>query len=208
MACAETTAVLAATQPPRSREAGPGADTPGPAGEQPTARDLGRQALRRIASGVTVLTINRDGLRHGMTVSAIIAMSREPLVLGASLRAQSSFAAMLRRGSRFAVNVLGHTQAGVADHFADPGRPPGDAQFAGLDWSTDRMTGAPLIGGCLAQLACEVTDRRRIGDHDLVVAEVLTGASTAGAPLLTYAGRLDRSAREPAVPVEERSDHR
>jgi flavin reductase (DIM6/NTAB) family NADH-FMN oxidoreductase RutF len=179
------------------RSAPAAAQTLAAAGAPPNAsvaasRDLGRQALRRIASGVTVLTVNRDGVRHGVTVSAIIPISRDPLVLGASLRARSAFAAMASDCRRFSVNVLSRAQVAVADRFAAPDRPAGDAQFAELAWTTDGITGAPLIGGCLAHLACRVIDLRAVGDHDLVIAEVLGGVPGEGAPLLTFAGRLDR----------------
>ena len=55
-----------------------------PVSELATSTDssAARSALRRIASGVTVLTVNLDGVRHGATVSAVVPISRDPLVLG------------------------------------------------------------------------------------------------------------------------------
>lgn len=150
----------------------------------------GRQALRRFASGVTVLTVNHDGLRHGTTVSAVVAISREPLVLGACLRPSSAFTALARDAGVFSVNVLSSEQASVARHFAVPGRHRGDAQFADVEWATDDLTGAPLIEGCLAHLACALTGCQRLGDHDLLTADVLAGRPGQGAPLLTFAGQL------------------
>ncbi|MET7289774.1 flavin reductase family protein [Streptomyces sp. NPDC005573] len=150
----------------------------------------GRRALRRFASGVCVLTVHHDGLRHGTTVSALVAISRKPLVLGACLQSSSAFTALACEAGAFSVNVLSSEQASVARQFAAPGRERGDAQFAGVEWSTDGLTGAPLIEGCLAHMACALTGDQEIGDHHLLTAEVLAGDLARGAPLLAYAGQL------------------
>ena len=156
----------------------------------PVEGDLPRLALRRIVSGVTVLTTRWKGLPHGTTVSAVVAISRDPLVVGVCLRAASAFTAMVSDHGLFSVNVLSNDQATVANRFADSTRRPGDLQFAGLSWSTDPVSGAPLLDACVAHLTCQVTGCQRIGDHDLIVAEVIGGQPGDGSPLLSFAGRL------------------
>jgi len=157
-----------------------------------TSPESSRRALRRFASGVTVLTVNCDGLRHGTTVSAVVAISREPLMLGACLRTSSALTTLVRKAGAFSVNVLSSEQEVVAKKFAALGREPGDAQFAGIDWSVDLVTGAPLIAGCVAHIACGFTGCQSIGDHDLITAEVLSGSLGTGDPLLAFAGQLHR----------------
>jgi flavin reductase len=157
-----------------------------------------RQALRRVASGVTVLTINAEGHQHGTTASAVITMSRDPLILGVCLRPSSSFASLVRRTGRFSVNVLGAGQAAVARHFADPHRPAGDAQFADWHCSTDAQSGAPLLTGSLAHMACRVVGWHQVGDHDLLLAEVIGGTHDTGSPMLSFAGRLHSAAVAPS----------
>lgn len=149
-----------------------------------------RIALRKVASGVTVLTVNDDGSAHGATVSAIMPISRDPVVLGVCLRTSSALATMAMRAGWFSVNVLASEQSELAGLFARPGRERGTAQFGGLDWTPDRITSAPLLGGCLAHLACRVAGMHRIGDHDLIIAEVMGGSAGHGVPLLTFGGRL------------------
>jgi flavin reductase len=154
------------------------------------AAESARRALRTVASAVTVLTVNWSGMRHGTTVSAVLTVSRDPLIMGVCLRPGSTFGTTVRRVGRFSVNVLATTQAAVARRFAAPDRPPGDPQFTGLSWTTDGLTGAPLIRGCVGHLSCRALDWQRVGDHDLLLAEVIGGTALAGAPLLTYSGRL------------------
>lgn len=151
-----------------------------------------RRALRRVASGVSVLTVDHAGVRRGATVSALVAVSREPLIVALCLRVSSSFAELVRHAGCFSVNVLAASQAPLARRFADRTRPPGDAQFAGLRWTRDPFTAAPLIDGCLAHLACRFAGTHRVGDHDLITAEVIGGdpAPTDANPLLAFAGQL------------------
>lgn len=181
-------------RPPATAAAGPG-----PAGTADfTHPDQARQALRRLASGVTVLTVNRDGLRHGTTASAVVALSRDPLVLGVGLSPTSTFATLVRRAGSFSVNVLSAAQSDTAHSFADPHRPLGDAQFASYEWITDPLSGAPLLEGCLSHMSCRVLGWHQVGDHDLLLAEVTGGAHRPDIPLLSFAGRVHTAALTPA----------
>ena len=150
-----------------------------------------RAALRKLASGVSVLTF-RDGERaHGATVSSVSAVSREPLLLAACLGLTSRFAELVAEpGTRFGVNILSAEQAPLASWFADPRRPLGLQQFDCVDWLPDGFSGAPLIDGSLARMGCEVRSATAAGDHYLLVAEVITGAPGDGLPLLSFAGQL------------------
>ncbi|MFF4324322.1 flavin reductase family protein [Streptomyces sp. NPDC001568] len=161
--------------------------------------EAARLALRRLASGVTVLTVSQGGVRHGTTASAVVTLSRDPLVLGACLRPTSTFASLVRRAGRFSVNVLSSAQNDVARRFANPGRPLGDAQFEGFDWSTDPLTGAPLLGGSLAHMACRILGWHQVGDHDMLLAEVTGGSHTVNSPMLSFAGRMHSAAVTPAA---------
>jgi flavin reductase (DIM6/NTAB) family NADH-FMN oxidoreductase RutF len=149
-----------------------------------------RQAMRRVASGVGVLTVRHGDTVHGTTVSALVEVSRSPVLLGCCLRAGSVFAALAVDSGLFSVSVLAADQHALADHFADPARGAGPAQFAGLDIGADPVTGAPLLRPALAHLACRVTDAYPAGDHTLLLATVLDGTPGTGVPLLSFAGAL------------------
>lgn len=160
-----------------------------------------RRAVRHFTSGVAVLTVvTPEGGVHGTTVSAVTAISRDPLLIGACLAGQSSFGRHLADDGHFTINVLCAEQHAVARWFADPARPRGAAQFDAVPWHPDPASGAPLLTGSLAHLACRLRDRLTLGDHDLLVAHVLAGAAGAGTPLLSFAGRL-LTPQEPELTV-------
>jgi flavin reductase (DIM6/NTAB) family NADH-FMN oxidoreductase RutF len=158
-----------------------------------TATDLNvvlRQAVRRLATGVAVLTVWHGDVAHGTTVSSVAAVSREPLLIGACLRTESSLVGAIAEARCFAVNVLSTRQSALAGWFADPGRPRGLAQFDRLEWEPDAFSGAPWIGGSLASLGCHLTATVPAGDHNVLLGDVVTARTGTGTPLLHYSGQL------------------
>lgn len=158
-----------------------------------TAADLDvrlRQAVRRLATGVAVVTVWHGDVMHGTTVSSVAAVSREPLMIGACLHEKSNLTQVIGQARRFAVNVLSTRQAALAGWFADPDRPRGLAQFDHLEWEPDAFSGAPWIRGSLASLGCHLTTTAPAGDHDLLLGTVVTARAGDGSPLLHYTGRL------------------
>jgi flavin reductase (DIM6/NTAB) family NADH-FMN oxidoreductase RutF len=158
-----------------------------------TAADLNvalRQAVRRLATGVAVVTVWHGDVVRGTTVSSVAAVSREPLLIGVCLRAESGLTETIGEARRFAVNVLSTRQSALAGWFADPGRPRGLAQFGHVEWEPDAFSGAPWILGSLACLGCHLTTSVPAGDHNLLLGKVVTARDGEGAPLLHYTGRL------------------
>jgi flavin reductase len=149
-----------------------------------------RAAARRLATGVCVLTAAHQGAVHGTTVSAVSAVSRDPLLISVCLRTGSTFTELAGTAGRFTANLLTSRQALVADWFANPARTANYGQFALLDWQPDPVTGAPALRNTLATLSCRITARHPAGDHDLIIAEVVDGVNGAGSPLLNFDGRL------------------
>lgn len=149
-----------------------------------------RWAVRQFTSGVAVLTLADPRGTHGATVSALVAASRDPLLIGTCLNVRSSFLRRVRDRLWFSVNVLTCQQAVLARWFADPQRPAGDAQFANVDWHADPISGAPLLAGALSHLTCRLTQCQPAGDHVLLLASVVAGRAGGGVPLLSFAGRL------------------
>lgn len=158
-----------------------------------TAADLNvvlRQAVRRLATGVAVLTVWHGNVVHGTTVSSVSSVSREPLLIGVCLRGESGLTEVIGEARCFAVNVLSTRQSALAAWFADPGRPRGLAQFDHIEWEPDAFSGAPWISGSLASLGCHLTTTVPTGDHNLLLGKVVTARIGEGAPLLHFTGRL------------------
>ena len=143
--------------------------------------DLLRQTLRRHAAGVTVLTVPGPA---GFTATSFTSVSLEPALVSFYLSSTASTAAAVRAAGIFAVHVLSEDQAGIARRFATSGAD----RFAGTSWSPG-PEGVPLLDGVPAWLTARPILRQPVGDHLLVVGEVLdAGGSGDSSPLLHHSG--------------------
>ncbi len=144
-----------------------------------------RRAMRKWATGVTVVAAAVDGQRHGMTVSSFTSVSLEPPLVLVALRQESRTHALVERAGYFGVSVLARGQEEISNRFA--GREAEDAdRFAGLSAAT-LVTGAPLLEGSLAWFDCRVVRAVPAGTHTIFLAEVVAArAFDRGAPLLYF----------------------
>ncbi|HEX6521511.1 MAG TPA: flavin reductase family protein [Streptosporangiaceae bacterium] len=158
-----------------------------------------RQAVRRFASGVAVLTVWQGDSAVGVTVSAVTAVARDPASIAVCLRHDSLSRHAVEQAERFALNVLSVEQERLTGWFASPDRPRGLAQFDCVEWEPDAFSGAPLIAGSLARIGCRLINCIPAGDHDVLLAEVVTASVGEGRPLLSYAGVLHDAVLHPVA---------
>jgi len=154
--------------------------------------DTYRRALRRFASGVTVVTVGHDGELHGMTASSFASASLEPpLILVCLDKASRTRALILEKGS-FAVNILADHQEGVSRSFSRRGL----KSFDELAHRTGTR-GDPLLDGAIAAIECTLDQMVEAGDHDIFVGKVIACEARDGTPLLYY-DQSYRSLKDPS----------
>jgi flavin reductase (DIM6/NTAB) family NADH-FMN oxidoreductase RutF len=129
-----------------------------------------RDAMRRHAAGVCVVTAVVDGARFGATVASLVSLSLDPALVGISIGHQSSFHEPLREARRFGVSLLAGDQQRLAQHFGRSGVPP-LAQWAGIELHAEEPE--PLLAGALAWLRCVTRAEHVAGDHTVFVADVV-----------------------------------
>ena len=156
-----------------------------------------RHAMRQWATGVTVVTTQLGGQRHGMTVNAFTSVSLEPPLVLVSLERTTRTHALVERSGVFGVTILAGDQLEVSERFAGRVSDLSD-RFAGLE--TDRLSsGVPFIRGGLAYLDCRVVERHEVGTHTLFIGEVTAAQSDGeGGPLL-YLNREYRELKQGEV---------
>jgi flavin reductase (DIM6/NTAB) family NADH-FMN oxidoreductase RutF len=128
-----------------------------------------------------------------MTVTDYAGVSlAPPLVLVCADKASNTLP-VIEEGRNFALNLLADGQQALAGRFAS--KQHEWTRFEGLDCEAG-ATGAPLIPGALASLACRVVALHDAGDHVIVVGEVEEARCAAAAPLVYWSGAY--RALEPA----------
>jgi flavin reductase (DIM6/NTAB) family NADH-FMN oxidoreductase RutF len=159
-----------------------------------------KAGLGRFASGVTVVTVAGEAGDHGMTASAFTSLSLEPPLVLVCVKKGNTTHGLLETADSFAINILAHDQVSVSNRFAGWGFPPDQDKWADLSITRGAVSGAPLIGGALAQLDCTKWAAQDGGDHTIFVGQVESvvadGDRAALQPLLYFAGKY-RGVGEP-----------
>jgi flavin reductase len=144
-----------------------------------------REVMRRYPAGVSVVTVDLEGERLGLTVASLSVLALEPPLVGISIAKQAALHELLRAAGGFAVSLLGAGQEAVAQHFAR-GVPP-IAIWQGIDY-VDGPRG-PRLAGALGWLECSLAAEHDAGDHTLFVGGVERAEPGAdGPPLLRLGG--------------------
>lgn len=141
------------------------------------------RALRKIQSGVYVITV-KDGERiNGMTAAWAMKASFKPPLVAVSIGKTRYSHGLIRNAGSFALNVLSVGQVEVGRRFGFKSGRNTD-KFEGLKYDTAR-TGAPILGGVAAWLDCTLYGECDAGDHTIFLGEVLEAAHFEGVePLL------------------------
>ena len=133
--------------------------------------DQFKMALGRFCSGVTVITVTDAEGDHAMTASAFTSLSLNPPLVLVCVQKKGNMHERLSRASGFAVNILDQAQESVSNRFAGWWNRE-ESKWADLTIERAPGSNAPLIGGALAQLGCEVHERVDGGDHTIYIGRV------------------------------------
>src|SRR5687768_7752489 len=115
-----------------------------------------RQAMRRVASTVNVISICVDGEPLGITATAVSSISMDPPSLLVCINRAAFVHAKMEDSTHFGVNVLHRDQEAMADMFAD--RAQHALRFS-QGWDNDRSS-PPRLLDAQAFIRC-----RRIDSH-------------------------------------------
>jgi len=126
--------------------------------------------MRQWPHGVSILSVELDGDRMGVTVSSLVSLSLDPPLVGVSIGKQASCYELVRTAGEFAVSLLGAEQEDLARRFA-AGYPP-IVHWQGVPTREGGI--APLIEGALGWIEARTRAEHDAGDHTLFVADVLS----------------------------------
>ena len=136
-----------------------------------SADDL-RGVMRRFPAGISVVTIDLEGERLGLTLATLVSLSLDPPLVGFAIRQDAALHELLRRAGDFGISLLAAGQEGIAQHFAR-GIPP-IGLWAGIDVLDEE--GPPLLAGAVGWLRGKVLAEHPAGSHTFFVGEVESSA--------------------------------
>ncbi|WP_106640846.1 flavin reductase family protein [Allosphingosinicella vermicomposti] len=137
-------------------------------GSDPQLVGTFRQAMRRVASTVNIITICVDGQPMGITATAMSSLSMDPPSLLVCINRATALHNSLEDVSHFGVNVLHADQQHLAAMFAD--REQKNLRFA-EGWELD-CTRPPRLEAAQASLLCRRIDHHPFGTHSIFIGVV------------------------------------
>jgi flavin reductase (DIM6/NTAB) family NADH-FMN oxidoreductase RutF len=127
-----------------------------------------RQAMRRVASTVNVITICVNGEPMGITATAMSSISMDPPSLLVCINRSAAMHGSIKDVTHFGVNVLHADQADLAQMFADSSR---RALRFTAGWHLD-CERPPRLSDAQASLLCRRIDHHEFGTHSIFIGVV------------------------------------
>jgi flavin reductase (DIM6/NTAB) family NADH-FMN oxidoreductase RutF len=156
-----------------------------------------RAALGAFATGVTVVTTQRDDHAYGMTANAFSSVSLDPPLVLVCVKTGAEGSEHITRNGVFAVNILGADQEPLSRYFSSRSRPRGRHAFSEVAHRR-AASGSPVLDGVAGYLDCTLHAAHDAGDHRIFIGEVTElDVAPEVEPLLFHAGRY-RFARDSA----------
>jgi flavin reductase (DIM6/NTAB) family NADH-FMN oxidoreductase RutF len=142
-----------------------------------------KAAMRRFASGVTVVTTTLEGKPKGFTATAFCSVSAEPPMVLVCVNRRARSHSVIAQAGYFCVNILAREQEDLSVRFSSRADDP----FAGVAHHIAN-TGAPVLNGSLAFFDCTLNEELSVETHTIFIGKVVACASSEGKPLGYYDG--------------------
>jgi flavin reductase (DIM6/NTAB) family NADH-FMN oxidoreductase RutF len=154
-----------------------------------------RRVMGAFATGVTVVSAAGAGGRMaGITVNSLTSVSLKPRLLLWCLGDQSERYDFFATAETWGVSTLGAGDEALARRFAR-------AETEAIEQREAEMfAGVPVLLTGVAHIACRTHDRRTVGDHLIIIGEVLDLKVKPG-PALTFFRGLYGTAEDPRGPA-------
>ena len=124
--------------------------------------------MRRLVSGVAVITTCDSADPHGMTATSVSSLSFEPPSMLVCVNRSASMHDILEASGRFCINLLSRDQQVIGQRFAS--KPDGPSRFDDVAWTMVRAL--PRLSGVQASIFCSQAAFLRFGTHTIFVGAV------------------------------------
>ena len=130
-----------------------------------------KKGMRRLGGAVTIVAAEADGVRAGLTATAVTSLSAEPPRLLACVNRGGGTFDTISRGRNLSVNVLSVLHQPLAIRFAGLDGCAETERFTVGEWETSQ-TGAPYLLDALVSFQCSVETILDAGSHGIVIGNI------------------------------------
>lgn len=148
-----------------------------------------RTILRMIPYGLYVVTSksNENNNSCAFTASLLSQASFKPPLIVMASQADSMSTNVILKNRKFAINFVDKNQQELVKFFFKPTHIIGDklGDESHYEWFSAPRTGSPILKNALAYLECELRKELILGDHTILVGEIINAVILReGEPLL------------------------
>jgi flavin reductase len=150
-----------------------------------------KQAMRRLATTIAIVTSGTDDDWTGMAATAVTSVTSDPPTLLVAVNRNASVSPVMKREGRFCINLLAERHAEIVGIFS--GQKKGRERFEVGDWIA-AGNGMPILNDAVASLVCLISTTVEVATHTIFVGEVTeVYCHSTIDPLLWVDGRLART---------------
>lgn len=153
-----------------------------------------REVMRRWVTGVSIVTAEKDGIKHGATVSSLASISVDPPLVTVTLTRGTRTHHLMLEAGKFGVTILSKEQQSLSERFSGKTTEDQD-RFAGIDFHYMQEQ-IPVLNGGLAHLACRIIHNYDMAFSTLFVGEVIEASLGEDQLPLVYMNREYRRLEE------------
>lgn len=147
-----------------------------------------KQAMRRLASTITIITAGRGKARVGMAATAVTSVTADPPTILISVNRATSISPILETERMFCVNLLSGKHGDLVGVFG--GAQKAADRFSFGSW-TETSVGVPMLADASSAMLCRVAQSVIVGTHTLYIGEVVEIVNHAVIdPLVWFDGQL------------------
>lgn len=125
-----------------------------------------KKTLSKFATGITVVTTNKNSILYGKTINSFASLSLSPPLVLFSLDLKSSKLNIFKSSKIISINVLSKNQKIISDNFAK-----NNPHWDTVDYSILK-NGNPIIKNCVSNLDCKIINKIKRGDHLIFICKV------------------------------------
>jgi flavin reductase len=134
-----------------------------------TIQDEFKQAMRRLASTIAIVTSGKGDAWTGMAATAVTSVTADPPTILVAVNRSASLSPVLTEHRQFCVNLLAERHRDLVGIFS--GAAKGLARFETGGWKASEE-GLPVLSDALAVLICTTSTMLEVGTHTLFIGEV------------------------------------
>ena len=129
---------------------------------------LFKKSLSKFTTGVTIITINKDGVMLGKTVNSFAALSLKPPLVLFSLDKKSSSIEKYLNAKNIGINLLSNKQKDISKYFSLK-----NSNWNNTKYIATKKNSIPMIKDCVANFHSKKYKVIKAGDHFLFICKIL-----------------------------------